>query len=65
MKKLYLASKDNGMLLGVCGGIGETYNIDPTVVRVLTVALGLLTFLIPTVILYIAAWMLIPQRPVD
>ncbi|MBW8035952.1 MAG: PspC domain-containing protein [Planctomycetes bacterium] len=65
MKKLYLASEGNSKLLGVCGGIGETYDIDPTMVRVLIVALGLLTFLVPTVILYLAAWALIPQRPVD
>ncbi len=70
MKKLYLASKGNGKLLGVCGGIAETYNIDPTVVRIVAVALGLLTFLIPQflvaiVLLYLAAWALIPAKPED
>ncbi len=67
MKKLYLASKGNSKLLGVCGGIAETYNIDPTIVRVVIVTFGLLLMpaLIPVVLSYIAAWALIPQRPAD
>lgn len=32
MKKLYL-SKDDSKIFGVCGGIGETYNLDPTLIR--------------------------------
>lgn len=31
-KKLYRSSKDR-MLCGVCGGIGEYFGIDPTLVR--------------------------------
>lgn len=31
-KKLY-KSRDNRMLCGVCGGVGEFFNIDPTLVR--------------------------------
>ena len=31
-KKLY-RSKENVMLAGVCGGIGEYFEIDPTLVR--------------------------------
>ena len=65
MKKLYLGSKDDRKLFGVCAGIAEKYDIDPTVVRILTVALGLLAILVPTVILYLAAWALIPPKPKD
>ena len=32
MKKLY-RSKESRMLCGVCGGVGEYFNIDPTLVR--------------------------------
>lgn len=38
-KKLY-RSRKNRMLCGVCGGIGEYLNIDPTLVRLLAVLLG-------------------------
>ena len=33
-KKLY-RSDDNRMLMGVCAGTGEYFNIDPTIVRLL------------------------------
>jgi len=32
MRKLYL-SKEDSKIFGVCGGIGQTYDIDPTLVR--------------------------------
>lgn len=37
MKKLY-RSRNSRMLCGVCGGIGEYFNIDPTLIRL---AMGL------------------------
>lgn len=33
-KKLY-RSRDNRMISGVCGGVGEFINIDPTIVRLI------------------------------
>lgn len=39
-KKLY-RSNTNKVLCGVCGGIAEYINMDPTVVRLLAVLLGL------------------------
>lgn len=33
-KKLYLSSVDK-KLLGVCGGVAEYFNIDPTLIRVI------------------------------
>lgn len=65
MRKLYRASEGNSKLLGVCGGFAETYDIDPTVVRILVVAMGCMTLLIPTVLLYLAAWALMPERPAE
>jgi phage shock protein C len=59
MKQLHLSRK-NKKISGVCGGIGETYDIDPNVVRLLAVFLGLATGLIPMVVTYIAARLLLP-----
>jgi len=36
-KKLY-RSRSNRVLFGVCGGLAEYFNIDPTIVRVIAVA---------------------------
>ena len=59
-KKLYKSNK-NKMLDGVCGGIGEYINIDPTFVRlgwVLFCALGG-----SGIIAYIIAAIIIPRNP--
>ena len=59
-KKLYRSSSDK-MLCGVCGGIGEYFGIDSTLVRliwaVLTFAFGLSIFA------YIIAAIIIPADP--
>ena len=56
MRRLYL-SKKNSKIFGVCGGIGETYDIDPTVIRLATVFLLLVT--------YILSWIFIPEKPAE
>ena len=61
MKKLYLSNSD-AKIFGVCGGIGETYDIDPTLVRLALVFLCLVTAIIPAVVAYIIAWVIIPDR---
>ena len=59
-KRLY-KSNENKMLVGVCGGIGEYFGMDPTLVRlawVLFCALGG-----SGVIAYLLAAIIIPRRP--
>lgn len=40
MKKLY-KSRNDKMICGVCGGLAKYLEMDPTVVRLITVVLGL------------------------
>lgn len=40
-KKLYLSNKDK-KLLGVCGGLGEYFEVDPTLIRVGFIVFSLL-----------------------
>ena len=49
------------MLCGVCGGIGEYFNIDVTIVRLLAVLLGLSGH---GILIYIIAAIIIPEDPV-
>ena len=58
-KKL-LRSTKNKMVAGVCGGIGEYFNVDPTVIRLLWVILTLIS-MGAGVIAYIIAWIIIPE----
>ena len=56
-KKLY-KSNQNKMIAGVCGGLGEYFNIDPTLVRLGCVALGIFG---GGILAYIVAAIIIPE----
>ena len=60
-QRLYRSSTDH-MLAGVCGGIAEYLNVDPTLVRVAFVLLALVTGG-TGVILYGALWLIVPDEP--
>ncbi len=62
MKKLYLSSGDK-KIGGVCGGFAEYFEVDSTIIRVMTALLAIVTGVIPFLIAYLVAWMLIPRRP--
>jgi len=64
MRKLYLSEKDS-KIFGVCGGIGETYDIDPTLVRLGVVFLCLATAFVPVLVTYLVSWIIIPKKPAD
>ena len=55
-KRLYKSST-NRVLCGVCGGIGEYFNIDPTVIRLIFVLFvfgvgsGLLAYIVAAIIM--------------
>lgn len=53
-------SRTNKMLGGVCGGFAEYVNMDPTLVRVLTVILTLFTGV--PVLVYILALFIVPEQ---
>lgn len=59
-KKLYKSST-NRVLCGVCGGIGEYLNIDPTVIRLL--CLMLICGWGSGILFYIVAAVIIPEQP--
>ena len=58
-KKLH-RSQTQKMIAGVCGGVGEYFDIDVNLVRLLFVALWLMTALLPMLIFYIIAWIVVP-----
>ncbi|MFP4457002.1 MAG: PspC domain-containing protein [Clostridia bacterium] len=58
MEKRLTRSQTQRSIAGVCGGIAEYFNIDVTVVRLITVFLGITG---SGLLLYIAAWLLMPE----
>lgn len=61
-KKLY-KSRDNRMISGVCAGIAEYFNMDPTIIRLAWELFSLLGG--SGVLGYIIAAIVIPEYPVD
>ena len=59
-KKLYRSST-NKMIAGVCGGIGEYFSIDPTIIRLIWVVFTLLSVGIG-ILAYILAAIIIPEK---
>ncbi|MBU0957774.1 MAG: PspC domain-containing protein [Nanoarchaeota archaeon] len=60
VKRLFRSKKDR-VIAGVCAGIGEYSNMDPVVVRLLWV-LGTLVSMGVGVLVYIIAWIIVPER---
>ena len=60
VKKLY-RSKKGKVIAGVCGGLGEYFNVDPNLIRVLWVVFTLISLGIG-LLAYIIAWIILPER---
>ncbi|WP_292374153.1 PspC domain-containing protein [Methanosarcina sp. UBA411] len=60
-KKLY-RSKKNRIIAGVCGGIGEYFNVDPTLIRLLWLLISVMS-VGSGIIAYAIAWIIIPEEP--
>ena len=57
-KRLF-KSRTNRVFFGVCGGLGEYFNIDPTIIRSRFILLGCTT---TGIIIYIIAAIVVPER---
>ena len=59
-KKLY-RSRENRMLGGVCGGLGEYFDIDPTLVRLLFILGAFLGIPGALGLIYLVMLIIVPQ----
>ncbi len=59
-KKLYRSGK-NKILGGICGGLGDYFDTDPTLIRLLWIFFGLAVG--TGVLAYLIAWLVIPRNP--
>ena len=62
MKRLYL-SDTNKKIGGVCGGLGEYFEVDPTVIRLGFVLLMFATGIVPLLLAYFISYFIIPPGP--
>jgi phage shock protein C len=57
-KRLY-RSENNRVIGGICGGLGDYFGVDPVLVRLVFVALGLANGL--GVLIYFIMWLIVPD----
>jgi len=61
VKRLY-RSRDDYMICGVCGGLGQYFNVDSTLIRALFVVL---CFFGPGIFIYLILWLIMPLESLD
>jgi phage shock protein C len=61
VKRLY-RSETNKVFAGICGGLGEYFDADPTIIRLFWLLIVIFTGFFPGVVAYILALFLIPKK---
>ena len=61
-RRLYRA-RDDKMIAGVMGGLGDYLNIDASIIRIIYALLTLFTFIVPGLIFYLLLIIIIPAAP--
>jgi len=61
MAQKKLVRSTNKVLAGVCGGVAEYFNTDPTLVRILYAVLTIFSAAFPGLLLYIIMLLLMPE----
>ncbi len=59
-KRLYRSRKEK-IIGGVCGGLGEFLDVDPTIIRLLWAIITVLS-MGAGIVAYLLAWIIIPKR---
>jgi phage shock protein C len=61
-KRLMRSAYDK-KIAGVCGGFAEYFAVDPTIFRIIAAFVTLATGIIPGIVAYVVAWVLMPEGP--
>jgi phage shock protein C len=61
MKRIY-RDVEHKMIAGICAGVGEMLNIDPTLIRLALVFCAVATMLAPCIVAYLVGWFIIPEK---
>jgi phage shock protein C len=61
-KKVY-RSREKRVLGGVCAGLGEYLDVDPTLIRIGFVVATILGWFVAIPVIYLIMWIAIPEKP--
>lgn len=62
MAKKLTRSLEGRMIGGVCAGMAEYFDLDVSLVRLIFVGITLITALVPMLLFYVIAWIVIPAK---
>jgi phage shock protein PspC (stress-responsive transcriptional regulator) len=54
-------SRKNRVIAGVCGGLAEWLDWDPTLVRILYVLISIFSAAFPGLLVYLVLWIVMPE----
>jgi phage shock protein C len=63
VQKRLMRSSVDSKIAGVCGGIAEYMDVDPTVVRLVWVLITFFSGIVPGLVAYLVAWLVMPEAP--
>ena len=61
-KRLY-RSRTECVVAGVCGGMGEYFNLDPVIFRIIWGCFAVFSAIIGALVVYLICWVAIPKKP--
>lgn len=61
-KKRLTRSSSNKRIAGVCGGFADYVDQDPTLIRLIFIAILLLTGVFPGIVFYLVAWLVMDEN---
>ncbi|HXY51830.1 MAG TPA: PspC domain-containing protein [Terriglobales bacterium] len=62
-RKRLLRPRQGRKIAGVCAGLAEYFDLDTTLVRVLWLVVTFFSALVPGLIAYLVAWIVMPEEP--
>ncbi len=63
MEKRLTRSRENRILAGVIGGLGEFFGVDPVILRLGYLLLTVFTGFVPGIVGYLLAILVVPEAP--
>ena len=58
-----MRSRSDRKIAGVCAGLAEHLDLDPTLMRLLWIFVIIMTGIFPGIVVYLLAWIVMPEEP--
>jgi phage shock protein C len=65
MNKRLERDQEKAVVSGVLAGLAKYFNQDPSLFRIFAIVFLIITGVFPGILFYIAAWILMPKKPVS